>query len=180
MHKSGANIKFYTRATEGFPVLSQTFIWTSPVCFALKKWPSTTSMYLSVSSNEPGIQSKISSVMLQVALYSKIQLISCDLYLKSLLGFFGLMCIRAIDVYIFCYLLWYLLFTDALYIYFYQYTQILGFSVFQWTFLSKVYGFGKFVIKWSFVPYLKHVFGVWLLRSVIFLLELRGLKGGFL
>ena len=50
----------------------------------------------------------------------------------------------------------------------------------QWNFFSEVSGFGKFEIKWSSNPHMKHVFGFWLLRSVLLLLELRELKGDLL
>ena len=45
-----------------------------------------TSMYLSISTSEPGTKSEISGVMWQVAPESKIQLVSCNLSPKSLLG----------------------------------------------------------------------------------------------
>ena len=59
-----------------------------------------------------------------------------------------------------------------------MYAQVLGFSVFQWTLLSEVYGFGQFVMKWFSYPYLKQVFGFRPSRLSRLLLELRGLKGG--
>ena len=63
-------------------------------------------------------------------------------------------------------------------IYFFDlYAQVLGFSVFQWTFLSEVFGSGEFAVKWSSDLHLKHVSGFWPLRSFRLLLELRGLKG---
>ena len=57
LHKSGANSTLYNVAMTSFPILSQNFIWTYPGCFAVTKFPSATSMYLSVSNNEPGIHS---------------------------------------------------------------------------------------------------------------------------
>ena len=51
-----------------------------------------------------------------------------------------------------------------------MYAQVLGFQLFQWTLLSEVSGFGKFVMKLSSDPYLKHIFGFQLLRSLHLLL----------
>ena len=80
MHKSGDNIMLYDVAIKGFPFLSHIFIWTSSVCFALSLYSSETLIYLSVSTNEPGIKSEISGVIWQVLSESKIQLVSCDIY----------------------------------------------------------------------------------------------------
>ena len=88
--------------------------------------------------------------------------------------------IRTIDAYIFCDSLSYVLFSGILYIFFDLYARVLGFSVFQWTFLSEVSGFRKFAMKWSYNPHMNHVFGFWPLDSLRLLLELSGLKGGFL
>ena len=44
----------YNLAMKGFPLSSCMFIWIYPVCFAVTKCPSATSMYLSVSISEPG------------------------------------------------------------------------------------------------------------------------------
>ena len=60
------------------------------------------------------------------------------------------------------------------------YTEVLGSSVFQWTFLSEVYGSGKFAMKWSSDRHLNHVFGFRSLRLLCLLLELRELEGDFL
>ena len=86
-HKSGTNIMLYNTAMKGFPFLSQISIWSYPLCFDVKKFPSGNLVYLSVSTNEPSIKSKISGVMWQVAHESKIQLLSCDLSLYFILGF---------------------------------------------------------------------------------------------
>ena len=53
-HKSGANTTLYHLAMKGFPLLSIISIWTCPACFAVMKWSSKTSIYLFVSTNEPG------------------------------------------------------------------------------------------------------------------------------
>ena len=85
-HKSGVNSNFYYVAIKGFLLSSPIFIWTSHVCFAVKKMPYTTSMYFYVSINETSIKSEIYGVMWQVAAESKIQLFSCELSPKYLLG----------------------------------------------------------------------------------------------
>ena len=166
---------------KGFPLSLRIFIWTYPVFFfTVKKCPSATWIYLSVSTNDPSIQSEISGAVWQVAPESKIQLVSCELSPKYLLGISALEDISAIDVYIFCDSIWYVMFYDVLSIFVNLYALVLGFSVFQWTFLSKVYGFRKFAMKLSSDPHLKHVFCFWPLRSLQFLLDLCELKGGFL
>ena len=88
--------------------------------------------------------------------------------------------IHAIDAYIFCESLLSVIFSYIWSIFFDLYAQVLGFSVFQWNLLSKVFGFGKFVMKWSSDPHLKHLFGFRPLHSLHLLLELHGLKGSFL
>ena len=78
-HKSVANSTLYNVEMKGLPLLSHTFIWTSPVCFDVKKLPSATSIYLIIPNNETGIKYEIYGVMRQVAPESKIQLVSCHL-----------------------------------------------------------------------------------------------------
>ena len=98
--------------------------------FAVKKYPSETSIYLSVSTIEPGIKSEISGIMWQVAPESKIQLVSCKLSPKYLIGLSALEEICATDAYIlrdsFCHVM----FDGALYIFVNLYARVLGFSVF--------------------------------------------------
>ena len=101
-HKSGANSTLYNVAMKGFPLYSHIFIWTSTVCFAVTKFPSTNLIYLSVYTNEPGIKCEISGVMWKVALQSKIRLVSCKICTKSLLGLCTLEDIHSIEAYIFC------------------------------------------------------------------------------
>ena len=137
LHESGANSTLYNVSMKDFPLSFRIFIWASPVYFAVTKFSSATSIYLSVFLNEPGIKSKISGVMWQVAPESKIQLVSCKLSPKFLLGLYELEYIYAIDTYIVCYSLWYVLFSDVLYIFVDLYARVLGFSVFQWNFYSK-------------------------------------------
>ena len=179
-HKSGENSTLYNISTKGLPLWSHIFVLTSPVFFAVTKFLYTTSIYLSVSTNETGIKSEISGVMWQVAPESKIHLVSCELYPKSILGISELEDIQIIDDYIFCDSIKFSLFSNVLSILFDLYAWFLGFSAFQWTFLSKVSGFRTFAMKWSSDPHLKHVFGFWLLCSLCLLLELRELKVGFL
>ena len=165
---------------KGFPLSSCIFISTSRVCFAVTKTPYENSTYLSVSTNKPGVKSEISGVMWQVAPESKIKLVSCKLSPKSHPWISALKYIRAIYAYIFCDLLWSVLFTNVLSIFVDLYLQVLGFSMFHWTFLSEVFGFGKFAMKWSSDPHLKQVSGFRPLRSLRLLLELRELKSPFL
>ena len=96
------------------------------------------------------------------------------------IGLYTFVYIRAIDTYIFCDLISSVLFSDASYIFFDLYAQVLGFCMFKWTFLSEVSGFGKFAMKWSSNPHLNHIFGFRPLHSLCLLLEFRGLKGYFL
>ena len=78
-HKFGSNSLLYNAAMKDLPLYSSTSIWNYPVCFDVMKCLSATSIYLSVSTNEPAIKSEISGVMWQVAPESKIQLVSCGL-----------------------------------------------------------------------------------------------------
>ena len=78
-HKSGANITLYNVAMKGVSLSSLIYIWSCPVCFAVTKFPSTTLIYLFVYTNEHGMKSEISGVILQVAPESKTQLVSCKL-----------------------------------------------------------------------------------------------------
>ena len=118
--------------------------------------------------------------MLQVAPESKIQLISCELSPKYILGLYALEDIRAIDVYIFCEFLSYALFSNVLSISIDMYARVSDSLVFWWNFLSEVSSSRKFAIKWSSGPHLKDAFGFRPLRLLRLLLEFCGLKGGFL
>ena len=144
-----------------FTLLSHIFIWNSPVCFAVTliqtQSPSSNSIYLSIYTNETGIKSEISGVMLQVAPESKIQLVSCEIYQKSLLGISALEDIFYIDAYIICDLFWYLLLSGAFSIFVNIYAQVLGFYVFQWTFPPEVSSFGKKLMRWFSDPHLKRM-----------------------
>ena len=137
-------------------------------------------MYLYVYTNDPHIKSENYDVMWQVTPEYKIQLVSCDLSPKYILRIYVLKYIHSIDAYILCGLLWYLLLSNVLSVFFDLYAQVLGFSVFQLIFLSEVSGFGKFARKLFSNPHLKHVFGFQPLCSLQLLLELHELKGGFL
>ena len=128
LHKSGANSTLYNISMKGLPLLSQIFIWSSPVFFYVIKSPSVTSIYLSVSTNKPGIKYKISGVMWQVASESKIQLVSCDLSQKYLLVIYTLEDTFAIDVYNLCDLISSVLFLKILSIFVDLYARVLEFS----------------------------------------------------
>ena len=140
------------------------------------KCPFETSIYLSISTSDPGTKYETSGVMWQVALESKIQLVSYELSPKYILGVSTLEDIRAIDAYIFWDLFCSKFLSYALYIYFYLYVQVFGLYVFQKTLFSIFPGPGKSVIQWSSDPHLKHLFGFILLCSVHLLLGLRELK----
>ena len=100
--KSGANSTLYNVEMKGFPLLLRIFIWNYPSCFTVTKCPSATSIYLSVSANEPGIKSEIYGFMWQVAPDSKIQCVSFEMSTEFLLEISALVDKGAIDVYIFC------------------------------------------------------------------------------
>ena len=87
---------------KGFPLLLCVFIWTYLVCFAMTKWPSSTLISLSVSTNEPSIKPEMFGVLCQFGPVSKIKLVSCELSTKSLLGLSALEDIRSIYAYSFC------------------------------------------------------------------------------
>ena len=52
--KSGANSTLYNVEIKGFRLSSHIFIYTSPVCFTVTKFPYENLVYLSVSTNKPG------------------------------------------------------------------------------------------------------------------------------
>ena len=72
LHKYGANSKLYNVAVKGLWLSWQILIWASPVCYAVIKSPSAISIYLSVSTSDPGIKFNISGVMWQFSHESKI------------------------------------------------------------------------------------------------------------
>ena len=145
-----------------------------------RKFSSKNSIYLYVSTNEPGIKSEISGVMWKVSPEYKIQLVSCELSPKYIPVTSSLEDIHAIYVYILCDSLWSVLLSDVLSIFIDLYAQFLGFSVFQWNLFSKISGFRQFAIKWSSYPHLNHIFGFRPLRSVRLLLGWRELKDDLL
>ena len=63
--------------------------------------------------------------------------------------------IRAIDAYTFCDLLSYVVFSDVGSIFVDIYARVLDVSMFQRSFLSKVFSFRFFLMKWSSDPDLK-------------------------
>ena len=95
---------------------------------------------------------------------------------KSLLGISALEYRRAIDTCIFCNLFWYLLFSDVLYIFVNIYVQVLVFSMFQWTLVSKFSRLVRSAIKWSSDPHLNNAFGFQPFRPVCLFLEFCELK----
>ena len=118
-HKYGANSTLYNITMKGLPSLSRIFIWIYPIYLAAIKCLSAISMYSCDSYIDPGIKSKISGVVWQVAPESKIQLVSLEVSPKSLLGIFALDDMCTIDTYMFCGSIWYVLFSDVLYIFVY-------------------------------------------------------------
>ena len=126
----------------------------------------------SVSTNDTGIKSQISGVRWQLTPESKTQLVSCERSPKYLLGISTLEYICAMDAFMFCDLLWFVLFSAVWYIFVDMYAWVLVSSMFQCTFLSEVSSFGKFAMKWSSGTHLKRVFGFRPLRSLRFLLLL--------
>ena len=66
-HNSGAKSTLYNVAIKVFPLLSHICIRTEPFCFSLTWCPSATSIYLSVSSNDPGMKSETSGFMWHVS-----------------------------------------------------------------------------------------------------------------
>ena len=150
-HKSGARSKLYKVTTNLFPLSLHICIRTDHFCFAVTWCSSATSIYLSLSLNDPGMKSITSGVIWHVAPESKIQLVNCELS-----PYFTLLCsssldIRAIDAYI----LWSLLSFPLLH-------ARLPFS-FKRTFFRRFslsFGsLGHFAIMWSSDPHLKHFRG---------------------
>ena len=119
---------------------------------------------------------QISGFMWQVAPDSKIQLVSCEMSPKDLLYISAKEWIRAVYVYIICYLIWSVLCFSVLSIFVDIYAPVLGFYVFQWDFLFKIPCCEIFLTKLSSYPHLKRAFGLLALRSIRLLLELRKLK----
>ena len=99
-YKSGAKSTLYNVAMNVFPLLSHICIHTWHFCFAVTWCPSATSMYLSISSNDPGMKSETSGVIWHVAPESKIQLVNCELSPYFTIWCSSLLDIRAIDAYI--------------------------------------------------------------------------------
>ena len=122
------DIILYNAATKSFLLSLHIFIWTYPLCFDVTKFPYETSIYLSLAISEPDTKSEISGVMWQVVPESKIQLVSCELSPKYLLGLSTLEGIHAIGVYILCDLCHSVLFSDYLYFFFDLNAQVLSFT----------------------------------------------------
>ena len=175
-HKYGSNSTLYNLTMKGFPLSSFISIWTFSVCFDLKKCPSAHSIYLSVSTNNIGIKSEIYGVMWKISPESKIQLFSCELSPKYLLGLSIFEDIHAIDAYIFCDSFCLIFLSDFFYIFFDAHAQVFVFSVFQITLFYEFSSLGKSAIQWYSDPHLKHAFVFRLLRLVHLFLRLREFK----
>ena len=106
-HRSGAKSTLCNVAIKVSLLSLHIFIHTCPFCFLVTWCPSATSIFLSVSSNEPGIKSENFGIIWNIALEHKIQLVYFKLSPKSILWDSSLSDIRAIDSYIF----WSLLFS---------------------------------------------------------------------
>ena len=160
LHKSGAKSMLCYVVMKGYPLSLHIFIRTCLFYFAVRWYPSATSICLSVSSNVPGIKSETSGVIWHVAPESKIQLVNCGMLPKFPLGNLLLLDKRAIDAYIF----WSLLFSPFLHAW-------LPFS-FKCTWFCRLSfsfgGFGHFSIRWYWDRHIKHFRGV---RSVHLLSE---------
>ena len=96
-------------------------------------------MYLSLSSNDPGMKSETSGVMWHIALESKIKFVNCELSPKCSLGHSSLLDICAIDAYIF----WSSLFSPLLHA---RLTFSLNHTLFR-CFLLSFGGFGHVEIR---------------------------------
>ena len=99
-HKSGVKHTLCNVAIKHFPLSSHICIRTWPFCFDVTWCPSATSMYLSVSSNDPGMKPETYGIMWHVAPKSKIQLVNWELSQYFTLERSSLLYIRAIYAYI--------------------------------------------------------------------------------
>ena len=121
-------------------------------------------IYISFYNIEPGINSKISGVVWQVAPDSKIWLVSCELSPKYLIGISTLEYICAIDMnihyhkFLYTYLRCFIYFRQSL-------CTIFRIFHVPMNFLFHFSGFRLFAIQWSSDPHLKHIFGFRPLRS---------------
>ena len=149
--KSGAKSTLCNVAMNVFSLSSHICIRTCSFCFLVTWCSFATSMYLSVSSNYPGMKSETSGVMWHVDPESKIQLVNCELSPYFSLERSPLLDIRAIDAYIF----WSLLFLPL------SHAQ-LPFSLNRTCIRRFSLSFGgleNFAIMWFSDPHLKHFWG---------------------
>ena len=154
-HRSGSKITLCNVAMKVYLLLSHIYIWTFPFIFAMTWCPSATSIYLSISYNEPGMKPGICCVIWHVALEYKIQLVNCELSLKYLLGISSLPVICTIYEYI----LWLLKLSPSSN---FVCDSRLPVSLEQtWfhCFLLSPDGFGNLAIRWSTYPHQKHLRG---------------------
>ena len=159
MHRYGSKSKLCNVAMKLYLLSLHIFILTCHFCFAVTWYPSVTSIYLSVSSNETGIKSETYGVIWQVSSEYKIQLVNCELSPRYLTYFLSLPDICAIDAYIF----WLLSLSPFSY-YFWdaQLPLSLKRTCFR-SFLLSLGVFGNLAIRLSTDPHLKQFQGV---RSV--------------
>ena len=150
-HKYGVKRTLYNVAMHVFLISLHICIHTWPFCFAVTWCLSATSMYLSVSSNDPGMKSETSGVIWHIAPESKIQLVNCELSPYFSLLRSSLLDIRAIDVYI----LWSSSFSPLSH-------ARLTFSLKRTCLRRFSLSFGDLghsAIMWSSDPQLKHLWG---------------------
>ena len=93
----------YNVVMHGFMLLLHTFIWTCYYSFTATWFPYTTSIYLSISSNKPGIKSGTYGIIWHISTESKIQLVYCNLLPKYIIELLSLPDIFSIYAYIFCF-----------------------------------------------------------------------------
>ena len=101
-HISGAKSTVWNVAMKVSPLSSHIFIWICTFYFSVTWCPSATSIYLSLSYNDPRIKYEPCGLIWHVAPESKIQLVNCKLSPRSLLELLPLPKIRAIYAYIYC------------------------------------------------------------------------------
>ena len=152
MHKYGAKSTLCSIKIKGSLLMPHIFIRNFPFCFSVTSCLSTTSICLSVSSNETVIKSETYGVLWHVDPESKTQLVNCKLSPKLPLGHSSLPNIRVIDAYIF----WSMLFlslSHARFLFSLKRNYLCRFSF-------SFGGFENFAIRWSSDPHLKHFRGV--------------------
>ena len=150
-HKSGANSTFYKVVMKVFPLLLHICIRNDPFCFAVTWCPSGTSMYLSLSSNDPRMKYETYGVMWHVDPESKIQMVNCELS-----PYFSLLQSSSQDICLIdAYILWLSLSSPLLHE---QLPFLLKLTCLRHLSLS-FGGLGHFEIMWSLDPHLNNFGG---------------------